>query len=55
MRIKVMEKKNFNLELERMIKQQTFSLKMDALTNRLQWLQLDNKIVKAEITVKFFN
>ena len=31
--------------MERMIKQQIFALKMDALTSRLQWLQLDNKIV----------
>ena len=28
-----------------MIKQQIFALEMDALTNRLQRLQLDNKIV----------
>ena len=34
MRIK--EKKNFNLEMERMIKQQIFALEMDALTSRLQ-------------------
>ena len=39
------KKKNFNLEMERMIKQQIFALEMDALTNRLQRLQLDNKIV----------
>ena len=38
-------KKNFNLEMERMIKQQIFALEMDALTSRLQRLQLDNKIV----------
>ena len=44
MRIKE-KKKNFNLEMERMIKQQIFALEMDALTNRLQRLQLDNKIV----------
>ena len=31
--------------MERMIKQQIFALEMDALTNRLQGLQLDNKIV----------
>ena len=31
--------------MERTIKQQTFALEMDALTNRLQLLQLDNKIV----------
>ena len=39
------KKKNSNLEMERMIKQQIFALEMDALTNRLQRLQLDNKIV----------
>ena len=38
------KKKNFNLEMERMIKQQIFTLEMDALTNRLQRLQLGNKI-----------
>ena len=43
MRIK--EKKNFHLEMERMIEQQIFALEMDALTSRLQRLQLDNKIV----------
>ena len=42
--IKEMEK-HFNLELERMIKQQIFALEMDALTNRFQQLQLDNEIV----------
>ena len=31
--------------MERMMKQQIFALEMDALTNRLQGLQLDNKIV----------
>ena len=31
--------------MERMIKQQIFALEMDALTNPLQRLQLDNKIV----------
>ena len=30
------KKNNFNLEMERMIEQQTFALEMDALTNRLQ-------------------
>ena len=43
MRIK--EKKNFNLAMERMIKQQIFALEMDVLTSRLQRLQLDDKIV----------
>ena len=38
-----------------MIKQQIFSLEMDALTNRLQRLQLDNKIVKVEIIVEFLS
>ena len=41
--------------MERMIKEQIFALEMDALTNRLQRLQLDNKIVKVEIIVEFFN
>ena len=41
----IKEKKNFNLEMEQMIKQQIFALEMDALTSCLQWLQLDNKIV----------
>ena len=31
--------------MERMIKQQIFALEMDALTSRLQRLQLDDKIV----------
>ena len=43
MRIK--EKNNFNLEMERTIKQQIFALEMDALTKRCNDLQLDNKIV----------
>ena len=43
--IKVMEKKYFNSKMNRMIEQQIFALEMDALTNRLQRLQLDNKIV----------
>ena len=34
-----------NSEMDRMIEQQIFALEMDALTNRLQRLQLDNKIV----------
>ena len=34
-----------NLEMDRMIEQQIFALEMDTLTNRLQRLQLDNKIV----------
>ena len=38
-------KKNFNLEMERMIKQKIFALEMDALTSRLKRLQLDSKIV----------
>ena len=38
------KKKNFNLEMERMIKQQIFALEMDALTNRLQRLQLDKTV-----------
>ena len=37
--------KHFYLELERMIKEQIFAFEMDALTNRLQRLQLDNEIV----------
>ena len=41
----VEREKNLNLEMERMIKQQIFALEMDALTNRLQRLQLDKKIV----------
>ena len=43
--MRVKEKKNFNLEMERMIKQQIFALEMDALTSRLKRLQLDNKII----------
>ena len=43
--IKVMEKKYFNSKMNRMIEQQIFALEMDALANRLQRLQLDNKIV----------
>ena len=43
MRIKE-KKKNFNLEMERMIKQQIFALEMDALTNRLQRVQLDKTV-----------
>ena len=43
MRIK--EKNYFNLEMERLIKQQIFALEMVALASRLQRLQLDNKIV----------
>ena len=43
--IKVMDKKYFNSKMNRMIEQQIFALEMDALTNRLQRLQLDNKIV----------
>ena len=43
--IKVMEKKYFNAKMDRMIEQQIFALEMDALTNRLQRLQLDKKIV----------
>ena len=31
--------------MNRMIEQQIFALEMDALANRLQRLQLDNKIV----------
>jgi len=34
-------KKNFKLEMERMIKEQIFALEMDALTNRLQRLQFN--------------
>ena len=34
-----------NSEMERMINQRIFALEMDALRNRLQRLQLDNKIV----------
>ena len=42
--INVMEK-YFNSDMDGMIKQQIFALEMDALTNRLQQLHLDNKIV----------
>ena len=42
--IKVMEK-NISIQMERMIEQHIFALEMDTLTNRLQRLQLHNKIV----------
>ena len=38
-------KKYFNSKMDRMIEQQIFALEMDALTNGLQRLQFDNKIV----------
>ena len=41
--------------MERKIKEQIFALEMDASTNRLQRLPLDNKIVKVELIVEFFN
>ena len=40
-----MEKIYFSLEIERKIEQLTFALEMDTVTNRLQELQLDNKIL----------
>ena len=48
MRMKEIQKKYFNLEMERMIKQDInyfFALEMNALTSRLQGLQLHNRIV----------
>ena len=43
--MKEIEKKYFNLGMERMVKQQIFALEMDTLTNHLQRLLLHNKIV----------
>ena len=42
--INVMEE-YFNSDMDGMIEQQIFALEMDALTNHLQQLELDNKIV----------